>query len=313
MMTQENFGTTRSAKKQKVIRTIHKGLYSFQPYSHFSVQKRQLTHRWCSRLTNSKLPGAELAAEYIYGKYIKNLSNDTIKNSSRVILYFLRFLTDQGTTIYKLTRQDISGYLQHEYGRDLSTQTIVNYLRVVYAFIVFLVDQNVLPHVLLERKFRIKLPDVLPRAIPASDIELLLSAITTVRDKAMILLLLRTGMRIGELLKVKLTDINPNERKILVYLGEKNLQGRAVYYSEDAAQALQQWLDERNSDSAHLFPGYMGRPSISYVAAWSVMRKTLVCAGLEDKGYSLHSLRHYVEPGIMGRKTAKLPFVGCVF
>lgn len=291
-MTQENFDTTRSVKNQRVISTIYHGAYSFQPHFNLSAQKRRITHHWCSRLTNSKLPGADLAVEYIYGKYIKNLSDDTIKNSSRVILYFLRFLTDQGTTIHKLTRQDISAYLQHEYGRDLTTQTIVNYLRVVYAFIVFLVDQKVLPQVLLERKIRVKLPDVLPRAIPASDIEVLLGAISSVRDKALILLLLRTGMRIGELLKVKLTDINPNERKILVYLGEKNLQGRAVYYSEDAAQALHQWLDERNSDSAHLFPGYIGRPSISYVTAWSVMRKALECAGLEGKGYSLHSLRH---------------------
>lgn len=289
-MTQEFFDIPQSAINQRVISPV--GLNSFHPSSHLSAKKRQLTHRWCSRITNSKLPGADLAVEYIYGKYIKNLSNDTIQNSSRVILYFLRFLADQGTTIYNLTRQDISAYLQHEYGRDLSTQTIVNYLRVVYAFIVFLVDQKVLPHVLLERKIRIKLPDVLPRAIPANDIELLLGAISTVRDRAMILILLRTGMRIGELLGVKLTDISPNERKILIYLGEKNLQGRAVYYSEDAAQALHQWLEERNSDSMHLFPGYMGRPSISYVAAWSVMRKALESAGLEDKGYSLHSLRH---------------------
>jgi site-specific recombinase XerD len=292
MMTQENFNAPRSVINQRAIPAIHKRPYSSQPHSHLSAPKRQLTHRWCSRIANSKLPGADLAVEYIYGKYIKNLSDATIKNSSRVILYFLQFLTDQGTTIYKLTRQDISAYLQHEYGRDLSTQTIVNYLRVVYAFIVFLVDQKVLPHVLLERKIRIRLPDVLPRAIPANDIELLLGAISTVRDKAMILLLLRTGMRIGELLKVKLADISQREKKILVYLGEKNFQGRAVYYSEDAALALDQWLDDRNSDSAHLFPGYMGRPSISYVAAWSVMRKALECAGLENKGYSLHSLRH---------------------
>jgi integrase len=71
----------------------------------------------------------------------------------------------------------------------------------------------VLPHVLLERKIRIKLPDVLPRAIHANDIELLLGAISTGRDKAMILLLLRTGMRIGELLKVELADISQRERK----------------------------------------------------------------------------------------------------
>lgn len=291
-MTQENLDALLSAIKQKVNPAIHKGPYPFDAYSHPAKQKRQLAHRCCSRIIDSKLPGADLAVEYIYGKYIKNLSNGIIKGSARVILYFLRFLKGQKTTIHDLTRKDISAFIQHEYGLDLSTQSIVNYLRIIYAFIVFLADQGVLPHALLQKKIRIKLPDVLPRAIPASDIELLLGAIDTTRDKAMILLLLRTGMRIGELLEVKLSDISPTERKILVYLGEKNYQGRAVYYSADADQVLQQWFKERNSDSVHLFPGYMGRRSISYVAAWSVMRRVLKRAGLEDKGYSLHSLRH---------------------
>lgn len=291
-MTQENFDTLLSAINQRVNPAIHKGLYPLHTHSHPGTQKRQLAHRCCSRVINSKLPGADLAIEYIYGKYIKNLSNAIIRDSTRVLLYFLRFLKGQETTIHDLTREDISAFVQHEYGRDLSTQSIVNYLRIIYAFIVFLADQGVLPHALLQRKIRIKLPDALPRAIPSSDIGLLLGAMDTARDKAMILLLLRTGMRIGELLEVKLTDISSTERKILVYLGEKNYQGRAVYYSEDADQALQQWFEERNSDSALLFPGYMGRPSISYVAAWNVMRKTLKRAGLEDKGYSLHSLRH---------------------
>lgn len=44
----------------------------------------------------------------------------------------------------------------------------------------------------------------------------------------MILLLLRTEMRIVELPNVKLSDISFAERKILLYLGENNYQGRAV-------------------------------------------------------------------------------------
>jgi len=73
-MTQENFGTAPSVKNQRVISTILHGPYSFQPHFNLSAQKRRITHHWCSRLTNSKLPGADLAVEYTYGKYIKNLS-----------------------------------------------------------------------------------------------------------------------------------------------------------------------------------------------------------------------------------------------
>lgn len=291
-MTEEIYTTKPSVFDHKKPPAICPGIHPpDSPYS-LANQKRLATHRCCLRLGISGLPGSNLAAEYLYGKYIKNLSIHTIKNSTRIILYFLRFLTRDGTTIYTLTRQDVSSYVKHEQDRGLTTQSVVNHLRVIYAFIVFLVDQGVLPQAILQRKIRIKLPNALPRAMPSEDIEHLLEALITVRDKALILLLLRTGMRIGELLEVKIADISFVERKILIYLGEKNYQGRAVYYSEDAEYALQQWLRERNNNLAYLFPGKLGRPNISYVAAWSVMRKALDRAGLSGKGYSLHSLRH---------------------
>lgn len=107
----------------------------------------------------------------------------------------------------------------------------------------------------------------------------------------MILLLLRTGMRIGELLEVKMTDIIFPERKILIYQGEKNYQGRVAYYSEDAECALQQWQQSRNTNSEYLFSGGSGR-QLSYTTARRMMHKTLQDASLSEKGYSLHSLRH---------------------
>ena len=165
---------------------------------------------------------------------------------------------------------------------------------------------------ILHKKIRIKLPEVLPKAIPDEDLQQILATITTVRDRALILLLLHTGMRIGELLKVKMADIILPERKILLPLGEKNLHGRVVYYSSAAEQALNKWLAIRKPDSDYLFYGYRGG-ELSYVVAWTIMKKAVQKAGLEQRGYSLHSLRHYVESGIMGRKTAKIPFIGCKF
>ena len=254
--------------------------------------KRHITHRWCARLAASGLPGTDLAVEYLYGKYIKNLSVSSINQSGRIILYFLGFIEQQGATIHTLARQDINAFVQYEQDREQKPASVVNYLRAIYAFIAFLVDQGVLPYTIMQPKIKIKLPEALPRAIPAEDVQRLLEAITTVRDRALILLLLRTGMRIGELLAVKVSDINLTERKILIYVGEKSFQGRVVYYNDDAAQALQHWFRERDRQSDYLFPGRSGPGTISYVTAHSAMRKCLEHAGLSDKGYSLHNLRH---------------------
>lgn len=90
---------------------------------------------------------------------------------------------------------------------------------------------------------------------------------------------------------MKMADVILPEHKILLYLGEKNFHGRVVYYSSEAKQALNQWLLRRNSNSEYLFYGYAGQ-ELSYVAAWMIMRKAVQKAGLEQRGYSLHSLRH---------------------
>jgi len=54
------------------------------PDHYFASYKRHITHRWCSRLSAGGLPGSELAVEYLYGKYIKNLSVHSIKEPGRI-------------------------------------------------------------------------------------------------------------------------------------------------------------------------------------------------------------------------------------
>lgn len=257
----------------------------------FFSRKRQTLLRWCSRIAASSFVGSDLVIEYIYSKYIQNLSIYTIRQSSSIILFFLDFLDKNCQTIYSLTHHDISSFVENEQDRGLKTESIIHRLDALYAFIAFLVKQEVLPYTIRQHKIKLKKPESLPRAIPGEDIQLLLATISNVRDRAMILLLLRTGMRIGELLEVKMTDIIFPERKILIYQGEKNYQGRVAYYSEDAECALQQWQQSRNTNSEYLFSGGSGR-QLSYTTARRMMHKTLQDASLSEKGYSLHSLRH---------------------
>ena len=78
-------------------------------------------------------------------------------------------------------------------------------------------------------RIKIKLPDQLPRAIEAADVKQLLSVIEHVRDRALILLLLRTGMSIGELLSTKVHDVDLSNQRILIYQADKTGLGRVVY------------------------------------------------------------------------------------
>ena len=55
----------------------------------------------------------------------------------------------------------------------------------------------------------------------------------------MIMVLLRTGMRIGELLNTKMQDLHLKDRRIDIYEGEKNRIGRVVYLSDDAMKCFE--------------------------------------------------------------------------
>jgi site-specific recombinase XerD len=132
----------------------------------------------------------------------------------------------------------------------------------------------------------------LPRPIEPEDVKKIIKKIRgKPRDKAMILVLLRTGMRICELLSTRIQDINLRERKILIFESAKNRIGRVVYLSEDARVALRKWMKIRNKKANYLFYGHRGRP-LSYEAARSVFKKYSYKAGVSEKGYTLHCLRH---------------------
>ena len=107
----------------------------------------------------------------------------------------------------------------------------------------------------------------------------------------MILMLLRSGMRISELLAVKLQDINLRERTVTIRESAKTGNGRIVYVSDDAYKALRKWMKVREANKKYLFHSH-GETSMSYSTARSSFANCLRKAHLVRKNYTLHSLRH---------------------
>lgn len=275
----------------KSIRTLFApsagAFYVYRP----SKQRRAL-NRAVDKLETTRLPGFEYVISYLYDKYHKNHSVSSIGGSGRNLHAFLSFYKELGKEhLEDIERSDIASYVENEQDRGLKVNSVRNHLHTLYAFLRYLVDRDVLALDILHKKIRLRLPETLPRAIPTGDLQKILSAITKVRDRAFILLLLHTGIRIGELLSLKLNDIVLPERKILLFTGEKNLHGRIVYYNSEAEEALLKWLAIRDRNSEYLFYGSAGG-ELSYVGGWNIMKAALKKCGLEHKGYSPHSLRH---------------------
>jgi integrase/recombinase XerD len=244
------------------------------------------------KLSQVKLPEQERVQRYMRHKWRLNHKPNSLRNSLKAIELFLTFYNSLGKSrLEEIVREDLEAFVESEQDRGTKITSARTRLMYLLGFLRFLIEEDVISEAVLKRKIRLKLPDLLPRAMNPSDVRQLLSAISHIRDRALILVLLRTGMRIGELLALKVNDLDIRERKIHIFEGEKNSLGRVVYLSDDALFALRRWLSKRDHKKRALFYG-RGRDRLVYSSARHLFMKYLKKAGLENRGYTVHSLRH---------------------
>jgi integrase/recombinase XerD len=262
------------------------------PVARKEQRRRQIFERIIENLHDSELPSAELAITYLTHQFRRNCKEATLASSNAAIRFFLTFLKGSGKDrLEDATRQDIEAFVEHLQDRGLKINSVRNRLVAVYSLFQFLVDNDLFVTDILSKKIGLKLPDSLPRAIDPQDVKVLFSAIDHPRNLAMFLLLLRTGMRIGELLDLRPADVNLQEQKVMIYIGEKNYRGRVVYFSDDAREALEKWMKIRNQQRQCLFYSSRGH-GLTYATVRVSFRKYLKKAGLGHKGYTIHQLRH---------------------
>jgi len=244
------------------------------------------------KLSRHDLPGQAHFECYLRHKWRLNHKPRTLQSSFTSVMFFLDFCGKSGKRdLQEIECADLEAFIESEQDRGLRISTVRTRLACIIAFLHFLMEQEVIAGSLLKRRMKLKLPEVLPRAMHPSDVRKLLSAIDDIRDRALILLLLRTGMRIGEALGLKVNDLDIPDRKVHLFQGEKNSMGRVVYLSDDVLLALKLWLRRRDQNREFVFYGQGNQP-ICYSTGRSRFVKYLHKAGLETKGYTVHCLRH---------------------
>jgi Site-specific recombinase XerD len=244
------------------------------------------------RLVKMELPGKDHVEAYLRDLTRRNRRPKTLYSRWGAIVIFLGMIRDSGKTCAEeITRRDVEAFIEHEQDRGNKITTIRTSLVSVQAFLRYLVEEGIVSPDVFGRRIRLQLPERLPRAMDPDDLRKLLSAIDDTRDRAMILMLLRTGMRIGEVLTTKVVDVHLKEHRIEIYEAEKNRLGRVVYISDDAMSVLKSWLKMRDLHKEFLFYA-RGKKAMSYSTARQVFANYLRRAGLDQKGYTVHTLRH---------------------
>lgn len=244
------------------------------------------------KLAARDLPGKGQVDAYLRHMARRNCKGKSLYGALNALELFLGFIQEGGKRcLGEITKSDVEGFIEHEQDRGLKITTIRTRLVYIQTFLRYVIDEGVVSPEVFGRRIRLQLPESLPRAMEPEDVKQFLSVVDHTRDRAMLLVLLRTGMRIGELLATKVGDIHLKERRIEIYEGEKNRLGRVVYLSDDAVSALRAWYAERDCEKEYLIYGRDGR-GLGYSTARLRFMKYLTKAGLTAKGYTVHSLRH---------------------
>jgi integrase/recombinase XerD len=248
--------------------------------------------KFLQKLSRLDLPAKEHFESYLRHKWRLNHKPSTLQGSFAAVKLFLELYRRSGKKdLSEMERADLEAFVEHLQDCGLKISTVRTKLACLIAFLHFLIEQDVISGSVLKRPMKLKLPEILPRAMHPADVKKLLSVIDNIRDRALILLLLRTGMRIGEALGLRLNDLDLRDRKVHLFQGEKNSMGRVVYLSDDVLSALKRWLRQRDQNKEFIFYGNSNKP-ICYSTGRSRFMRYIQKAALEQKGYTVHCLRH---------------------
>ena len=163
-----------------------------------------------------------------------------------------RVLATIDKPIAAIESDDLRQYLNdYETTRHTSKVTIDNIRRIMSSFFSWLEDEDYIVKSPVRRIHRVKTAQVAKETLTDEELETLRDACKNKRDLALVDLLASTGMRIGELVRLDVADVNMQERECIV-TGKGNKQ-RPVYFDARAKLHLTEYLETRADSDPALF------------------------------------------------------------
>ena len=193
---------------------------------------------------NNKLLELFLAA-----KKVEGCSSRTIKYYKQTAEHMFSVLRKSLRTI---STEDLRCYLvEYQKINECSKTTIDNIRRNLSSFFTWLEEEDYIIKSPMRRIHRIRVKQPVKNTISDEDIELLRDNCKCTRDLAIIDLLYSTGIRVGELVNLDISDINFVERECIVYgKGDKE---RQVYFDARTKLHLGKYISERTDNNPALF------------------------------------------------------------
>jgi integrase/recombinase XerD len=247
---------------------------------------------------------SNLRSFFVYLYIEKGLSQNTVQAYETDILSFLNWLTKTPNINYLNLKEDnINKYIAYLFKSKLKSSSVNRKISSLKSLYLYLIKKNILKNSPISEVITPKKEKYLPSSMSEDEVDRLLKSPDSSnkiekRDKAMIEMLYATGMRISELVNLKLTDVDM-QRCVAKVFG-KGKKERLIPFGEAALEALSDYISDRGkSVSKEIFLSNRGK-KLSRVAFWQRIKIYLIRENLKNS-ISPHTLRHAFATHLLNR------------
>lgn len=197
----------------------------------------------------SEIDNFKLLKLFLSAKQVEGCSDKTITYYKSTIEKMLGKIKKQ---VYNISTDDLRTYLfNHKSEKNSSKTTIDNIRRIFSSFFSWLEDEDYILKNPVRRIHRVKTGRVVKEVLSDENLEVLRDNCEEKRDLAIVELLTSTGIRVGELVRLNISDIDFYERECVVF--GKGESERVVYFDARTKIHLIEYLQSRNDDNPALF------------------------------------------------------------
>ncbi len=230
----------------------------------------------------------------------RGLALNTVVSYRHDLAQFISFLENLGIDSFEeVRREHLASYLENLHAKGLATRSRNRHLAAIRSFYKYLVREKITTSNPAAQMESSQIQKKLPQVLSLEEVEKLLDQPDTStplgqRDKAMLELLYATGLRVTELVKMTIEQLNL-EVGYVTALG-KGHKERVIPITENAQESLKEYLGHgrlillKGRQSTYLFVNRSGKP-ITRQGFWKILQRYTRKAGIK-RHISPHTLRH---------------------
>lgn len=244
--------------KQEIITEIEQSLLNYLDNSQIKVlhevlircfQEVEISSKKESSQNISEYSNNELISRFISAKEIEGCSKRTTKYYESTLV---KMNIKMKKSITHMTTDDLRTYLNdYQKVNNCSKTSVDNVRRNLSSFFSWLEEENYILKSPMKRIHKIKVDKVIKETYSDETLEILRDNCDNLRDLAIIDILASTGMRVGELVRLNINDIDFENRECVVF-GKGNKE-RPVYFDARTKIHLRNYLNSRNDNNSALF------------------------------------------------------------